>query len=111
VKSVRATLGDGRLARVITIEYGIKSVRVCYSPSTNVSISATHVWQQLETAAAVAMHADPVRRNISANGCYTVTDPSPIAVRGGAMLTLAFTFTAAGTAYIGSVVTTWTPMP
>jgi hypothetical protein len=94
------------------LQYGIESVRVCFSPSTNVSVYATRIWQQLEgEEAAEVMHADLASRDISGNGCYTVTDPAPVAVTGAPFLTLTFSFTGAGTAYIGSIVTTWVALP
>ena len=81
------------------LEHGIESVRVCFSPSTNVAIYATRLWQQLETdEGSELMHADLTARDVSADGCYTVTDPTPTAVTGGAFLTLTFNFAGAGTA-------------
>jgi len=88
--------------------YGFQSVQVCWHSSTNTTITNTTVGQ---TTAASFLVEDGTVRPMIFPDCYTVSDATPSAAVGATRLYLNVSFSAAGEARIGNIVTTWVPIP
>ena len=87
--------------------YGFQSVQVCFHSSTNATVTNTTVAQN----GAGLIVEDGTIRPLIFPDCYTISDPTPTAAIGGTRLYLNLSFSAAGEAEIGNIVTTWVPIP
>ncbi len=88
--------------------YGIKSVEICYTGIDTV-IQSTVVSAYMPTAF-TALIASPTDHSTTPAACYTVSDGTPNAFIGSAVVELQVDFATDSFIGIGAVTTTWTPI-
>jgi hypothetical protein len=96
------TIGD--------VTYGLQSVRICYGVSTNTTITVTQVHSVANATEFDTVIDDGTDRPLTSAGCYTVTDAAPESHAGAVRLDLTIAYTAAASANISTVRTTWVPV-
>jgi hypothetical protein len=91
------------------VEYGFKSVEVCFGDSPDVSVLTTVVSQGTSDPAApgLTLVEDPTDRDMADGGCYAVTDATPTAAVGGSVLGILLEWDSESVASIEQVTTTW----
>ena len=92
------------------VPFALESAEICWGASVNATITQTVIVQS-ETSEFYPVLSDPTDVPLAGNGCYTVTAPDPSNTFGGTVLGLTIQFSAAGSATLGNVETTWVANP